>query len=71
MNYQQFIDGAELYHQENKLTESKGKAYMNYLRSYCMPCYKHITGTELDPTYSSGRFPGFLLFIQHHISSFC
>ena len=70
MNYQQFIDGAESYYQKNKITESKGRAYMDYLRSYSMSCHNHITGTELDPSYSSSRFSAFLLFLQHHISSF-
>lgn len=71
MTYNQFIDGAEDYYEKNKLNETKGKAYMNFLRSFCLPCYEHITGSELDPTYSSRRFSGFLLFIQNHISSFC
>lgn len=70
MTYDQFIKGAEEYYEKNKLHESKGKAYMNFLRSSCVPCYDQITGSELDPTYSSRRFPGFMLFIQNHISTF-
>lgn len=70
MTYEEFIVGADDYYENSKLNESKGKAYMSFLYSHCFSCYEYITGTELDPTYSSRRLPGFLLFVQHHIEKF-